>query len=74
MSAPNAGRQSPDPAKQSGEQGKDTHGTDSVDDPQSGGVVVGLEADAEPELESNPEGPLEQAAKDKVSKEGRGGL
>ena len=71
MSAPNAGRQSPEPEKQSSaqigqpESGKidaapsETHAKDVSDDTKGG-------------LPSNPEGPLEGAAHEKVSKEGRG--
>ena len=72
MSAPNPGRQSPEPETQS-------HGQVGI--PGSG------QADAAPSkefakeasddqkgnvLESNPEGPLEGAAHEKISKEGRG--
>ena len=72
MSAPKAGRQSPEPEKQSHQQ---------IGAPESG------QADAAPSdthakdvsedvkqntLPSNPEGPLEGAAHEKTSKEGRG--
>ena len=72
MSAPNQGRQSPEPDKQSNaqvglpEHGKagaapsDTHAQEASDD-------VKYNA-----LPSNPEGPLEAAAHEKISKEGRG--
>lgn len=72
MSAPKAGRQSPEPEKQSDaqisqpESGKidaapsDTHAKEVSDDQK-------LNA-----LPSNPEGPLERAAHEKVSKKGRG--
>ena len=72
MSAPNAGRQSPPPEKQAGEQihkpaegtidaaPSDTHAQEVSDDHKQNA------------LPSNPEGPLEQAAHEKVSKEGRG--
>ena len=67
MSAPNQGRQSPDPAKQSGEQGKDAPGAGSVGEPQVDENTASLA-----DLDSNPVGPVEDAAKEKVSKEGRG--
>jgi hypothetical protein len=72
MSAPNAGRQSPEPEKQSESQtgapesGKidaapsETHSKDASEDTKQNA------------LESNPKGPLEDAAHEKVSKEGRG--
>lgn len=74
MSAPNAGRQSPEPEKQSHEQ---------VGAPESGKIDAGkTETGSKDEsndtkdnvLESNPVGPMEQAAHDKVSKEGRGNV
>ena len=73
MSAPNQGRQSPPPEDQSHEQ---------VGVPESGktGDAAPSETHAKDKseevkhtvLESNPTGPLEQAAKEKVSKDGRG--
>ena len=72
MSAPNAGRQSPEPSTQGSHQvgapegGKidaapsETHAKDVSEDVKEG------------VLSSNPEGPLESAAHEKVSKEGRG--
>ncbi|MCJ1356730.1 MAG: hypothetical protein MMC33_006725 [Icmadophila ericetorum] len=73
MSAPNQGRQSPDPETQSGAQAPDptasgqadaapseTHAQDASDEQK--GIV----------LESNPKGPLDDAAHEKLSKEGRG--
>ena len=74
MSAPNAGRQSPEPEKQSDgqvgapESGKidaapsETHAKDASEDHKQNA------------LESNPTGPLEDAAHEKVSKEGRGNV
>ena len=74
MSAPNEGRQSPPPEQQSEKQI---------------GIPAGGKADAAPSathakdesnkhkdsvLESNPVGPLEAAAHEKVSKEGRGNV
>ncbi|KAG9690855.1 hypothetical protein KCU81_g8519, partial [Aureobasidium melanogenum] len=68
MSAPNAGRQSPDPENQSGKQqaeptsgnahhgAQPSEGSKKASDNQLSG------------LESNPTGPLDQAAKDKTSK------
>ena len=72
MSAPNQGRQSPDPEDQSSgqvgapEDGKidaapsDTHAQEASDEHKH------------ETLSSNPEGPLEGAAHEKVSKDGRG--
>ena len=74
MSAPNQGRQSPEPEQQSHDQV---------------GVVEGGKIDAAPSdthaqeasnqqkdsvLSSNPEGPLEAAAQEKLSKDGRGNV
>ena len=75
MSAPNPGRQSPEPEQQSdaqvsapedgniGAAPSDTHAKDSSEDTKHSD-----------DLPSNPEGPLESAAHEKVSKEGRGDL
>ena len=72
MSAPNAGRQSPEPEKQS-------HG--QVGAPESGQIDAAPSKEHAKEtsddhkenvLESNPVGPMEDAAHEKVSKEGRG--
>ena len=77
MSAPNPGRQSPEPdrapeqtesttAEAGDDQAKvgaapnDTHSKDTSED------------NKESVLSSNPEGPLEHAAKEKISKDGRG--
>ena len=74
MSAPHAGRQSPEPEKQSHEQ---------VGVPESGKIDAGkTETGSKDEsnetkdntLESNPVGPLEGAAHEKISKEGRGDI
>ena len=74
MSAPNQGRQSPEPQEQSEgqvgtvESGKidaapsGTHAQESSDQTKDTG------------LSSNPEGPLEAAAHEKVSKDGRGNV
>lgn len=73
MSAPNSGRESPDPkdAPQQTESTTEHAGSDQA--------KVGTDRDSKGEsqntlenLESNPEGPLEDAAKAKISKEGRG--
>ncbi|KAL8992020.1 MAG: hypothetical protein Q9169_007438 [Polycauliona sp. 2 TL-2023] len=76
MSAPNPGRQSPPPSAQdpsqvsapeSGKAGaapSDDHAKDVSEKAKSDDSGV---------LSSNPEGPLEGAAHEKVSKEGRGG-
>ena len=74
MSAPHAGRQSPEPERQSHEQ---------VGAPESGKIDAGkTETGSHDEsvdtkenaLSSNPVGPLEDAAHEKVSKEGRGNI
>ena len=74
MSAPNEGRQSPPPEQQSNaqvgapESGKvgaapsETHAKDASEDHKAS------------TLSSNPEGPLEAAAQEKVSKDGRGNI
>ena len=74
MSAPKAGRQSPEPEQQSSEQ---------VGAPESGKIDAGKsETGSKDEsedtkgnvLESNPKGPLEDAAHEKISKEGGGSV
>ena len=72
MSAPKAGRQSPEPDRQTNEQ---------ITEPGSGNIGA-AESDTKAQdisedqksnvLSSNPKGPLEGAAHEKVSKEGRG--
>lgn len=74
MSAPNPGRQSPEPEKQSDAQ---------VGAPQDGKIDAGpSETHSKDEseeykhegLSSNPKGPMEDAANEKVSKDGRGNV
>ena len=74
MSAPRAGRQSPEPEKQTDAQ---------VGAPESGKIDAGKsetgskdesEDTKENVLESNPVGPMEGAAHESVSKEGRGNV
>ena len=74
MSAPNPGRQSPEPEKLSDEK---------IGAPESGKIGAGkTETGSKDEstdtkenvLESNPVGPMEGAAHAKVSKEGRGDI
>ena len=74
MSAPKAGRQSPDPEDQPHEQ---------VGAPESGKIDAGkTETGSKDEsidtkentLESNPVGPMEGAAHEKVTKDGRGNV
>ena len=74
MSAPNQGRQSPEPEQQSHAQvGLPEHG--KVDAAPSATHAKDASEDAkENTLSSNPEGPLEGAAHEKVSKEGRGNV
>ncbi|PNS20814.1 hypothetical protein CAC42_2745 [Sphaceloma murrayae] len=70
MSAPNQGRQSPEPERQSDSQ-KNPHGAA----PNQQGGAPSLEHGKEQSdkqkgaLESNPKGPLEDAAKEKTSKQ-----
>lgn len=72
MSAPNPGRQSPDPERQSGAQGQDTPaGSGKVDEQkgESGGEeVAGDQAGQTEGLSSNPTHPLEEEAERKTSK------
>ena len=72
MSAPKAGRQSPEP---------ETLPEEKIGVPESGKIDAGKtetgskdESDETKEntLQSNPVGPLEDAAHEKISKEGRG--
>ena len=68
MSAPNAGRQSPEPEKQSDAQAGQTTG--NVND-QGGGVEKGSEKnsdDTKGGLSSNPEHPLAKHAEETTSK------
>ena len=72
MSAPNAGRQSPEPEKQSSAQtGKPAEGTADAAPSETHAQEVS-DDHKENALLSNPVGPLETAAHEKVSKEGRG--
>lgn len=71
MSAPNAGRQSPEPETQSESQVGAPTGTSGAD-PQGQGGEKGSEEEAGSGLESNPTHPLEESAKAKTTKEGRG--
>jgi hypothetical protein len=70
MSAPNAGRQSPDPERQSDKQVHATPASNVNDQ----GQAKSAEAPAEESkntlsnLESNPKGPLEDAAAEKTKK------
>lgn len=65
MSAPNEGRQSPDPERQTGAQQQDP--TASNPNEQTGGPEKSNE-DQLKDLSSNPTHPLEKAAEDKTSK------
>lgn len=70
MSAPHQGRQSPDPEHQSGAQGKDPIASDPNKQGAApeGGDAAETSKDQLKGLESNPKGPLEDAAAAKVSK------
>ena len=72
MSAPNPGRQSPDPDTQRGGQATEAPGDGGVGAAPSEDHAKNVSEDALNSLESNPEGPLEGAAHEKVSKDGRG--
>ena len=65
MSAPNAGRQSPDPERQSGKQVDPTTESGKVDESEQ--KDEGKE-DQTSGLSSNPEHPLEKHAQEKISK------
>ena len=65
MSAPNQGRQSPEPERQSGAQAGATTDSGKVD--ESSKKDEGKDSQTSG-LSSNPTHPLEQAAKDKTSK------
>jgi len=74
MSAPNPGRQSPEPETQSSAQ---------IEAPESGKIDAAPSTDhaaavsedtKQNVLSSNPVGPMEDAAHEKVSKEGRGNV
>ncbi|MCJ1305907.1 hypothetical protein MMC08_008724 [Hypocenomyce scalaris] len=71
MSAPNAGRQSPEPERQSGKQ-TDAPASGKMDEPPKEHAKEDSEDQKENVLSSNPEGPMEGAAHAKISKEGRG--
>lgn len=74
MSAPNAGRQSPDPERQSGAQVSDASaGSGKMEDQKTTATTTQGEEGAEGEggvagLESNPTHPLEAEAEAKTSK------
>ena len=72
MSAPNAGRQSPEPETQ-GHNQVGTVADGKVDAAPSATHAQDVSDDHKDNvLSSNPKGPLEDAAHHKVSKEGRG--
>ena len=74
MSAPHAGRQSPEPEKQSHEQvGAPESGKIDAGNSETGSQDESIDT-KENALGSNPVGPLEDAAHEKVSKEGRGNI
>ncbi|MCJ1239170.1 hypothetical protein MMC14_007163 [Varicellaria rhodocarpa] len=72
MSAPNAGRQSPEPETQSHEQVGQVAGGKANAAPSATHAQEASDDHKENVLSSNPKGPLEDAAHSKVSKEGRG--
>ncbi|KAI9799631.1 MAG: hypothetical protein M1833_003946 [Piccolia ochrophora] len=74
MSAPNAGRQSPDPERQTGAQQQDVPASGKADVASDTHAKDKSEDHKQNTLESNPKGPLDDAADAKISKDGRGGL
>ena len=74
MSAPKAGRQSPEPEKQSHEQVGTVEGGQINAAPSETHAKDTSEDTKHNVLESNPVGPMEGAAHEKVSKEGRGNV
>ncbi|MCJ1280150.1 hypothetical protein MMC21_007977 [Puttea exsequens] len=74
MSAPNAGRQSPEPEKQAHSQVGAPESGQADAAPSKEFAKAASDDQKESVLESNPKGPLEDAAHEKVSKEGRGDL
>ena len=73
MSTLNAGRQSPEPENQTASQLHEKPGGGKADAAPSATHAQDKSEDAKEDLlESNPKGPLEDAAKAKISKEGRG--
>ncbi|KAI9673492.1 MAG: hypothetical protein M1817_002955 [Caeruleum heppii] len=75
MSAPNAGRQSPEPARQSGSQQQDTP---STGDSKAGAAPSDTHAKESSDntkfhgLESNPKGAMDDKADKATGKDGRG--
>lgn len=74
MSAPNAGRQSPEPEKQTNRQAGAPESGQIDAAPSKNHAKDASDDHKENVLESNPEGPMEGAAHEKVSKEGRGNV
>ncbi|TKA71572.1 hypothetical protein B0A55_07676 [Friedmanniomyces simplex] len=70
MSAPNAGRQSPEPEQQSGKQQSDVPASNVNEQGQAASNEAPAEEskDTLKNLESNPKGVLEDASKAKTSK------
>lgn len=74
MSAPNAGRQSPEPEKQSHGQVGTVEGGKIDAAPSGTHAQEASDDQKENTLSSNPEGPMEGAAHEKTSKDGRGNV
>lgn len=72
MSAPNAGRQSPEPETQSHAQVGAPEGGKIDAAPSAEHAQEKSEEAKESVLRSNPTGPLDEASREKVSKDGRG--
>ncbi|KAI9754548.1 MAG: hypothetical protein M4579_004648 [Chaenotheca gracillima] len=75
MSSQNQGRQSPSPERQTGAQQQDPPASGKADAaPSSTSAKEHSEETKHKGLESNPKGPLEDAAAEKLSKDGRGDI
>jgi len=74
MSAPNPGRQSPDPERQTGAQQQDVPGTTGqISDEESSGENQKQSEDTKHTgLESNPKAPMDAKADIVTAKDGRG--
>lgn len=74
MSAPNAGGQSPEPEKQTNAQIRAPEDGQIGAAPSKDHAKDASEDQKQNTLSSNPVGPMEDAAHEKVSKEGRGNV
>lgn len=74
MSAPNAGRQSPDPKNQSDEQAGTAESGKVDAAPSAEHAKEASEDHKHDTLTSNPAGPLDGSAEEKNTKDGRGNI